>query len=433
MPVTGGGGAAATFARYPLAEGVDLYVLPTQKFKTTALFVYLHLPLARETVTANALLPMVMTRGTERYPTTPELVRHLDSLYGASLGYDVARRGEVHSLLFRLELPAEAYLPGEQGLLERGIATLAQVIFHPATAGAGFKPDFVAQEKKNLKEMIEGLINDKRRYAINRCREILCEGEPFALYHLGRVEDLPAITPESLLAHWQQVLAQAAVHIYVVGDVDGDRVAELVRRHLAFPPGGDRRLPTTTVKRQAGPLKEVQEAQPVNQGVLVVGLRTGITAADPDYYALIVANGVLGAFPHSKLFINVREKNSLAYYAYSAVEAIKGVGFLYAGIEFTNYQKALDISLQQLRDLQEGRISDTEMDATIKALVTDALAGLDSPGRMVEEHLVGLISGRVATVAERIAGYQAVTKDQVAAAAQRFGVEAIYFLTREGT
>lgn len=411
---------------------MNLYILPTDKFKTTSVYVYLQTPLTAETVTANALLPMVMVRGTAAHPTTPDLVRHLDGLYGASVGYDVSRRGEVHSLMFKLEMAAEAYLPGETGLLERGLATLAEVLFRPAMVGSGFKPDFLAQERQNLREMIAGLINDKRRYAINRCREVMCQGEPFSLYHLGRVADLDAITPASLLDHWQRLLESAAVHLFVVGQVEPEQVAEQVRRHFCFPGGAPRTMPRTSVKREAGPLRRVQEPQPVNQGILVVGFRTGVTAADGDYFPLVVTNGILGAFPHSKLFMNVREKHSLAYYAYSSIEAIKGIGFLYAGVDFNNYQQALDISLAQIEELRRGHVSDAEMDATVKAMVNDTLAAMDNPGRLVEDHLAGIITGRPYSAEERIAGYQGVTREQVAAVAEKFGVETIFFLTKEG-
>ncbi|MCG0239182.1 MAG: insulinase family protein [Firmicutes bacterium] len=422
-----------TFQQFPLSPGVTLHVLPTEKFKTTSIYVYLHLPLRRETVTWNALLPMVLVRGTASHPTTPDLVRHLDDLYGASLSYDVARRGEVQSLLFRLDLPSEAYLTGAEGLLERGIATLAEVLFRPAMEGdgAGLKADFVRQEKKNLRERIEGLINDKRRYALSRCREIMCAGESYALYHLGKVEDLDGIDPEGLADHWRRVLAEAAVDLFVVGQVDPEAVHRLIARHFDFPGGRDRTLPATTVVREVRERRTVQEAQPVKQGILVVGFRTGTVAGEPDYFPMLVANGVLGAFPHSKLFMNVREKHSLAYYAYSAVESLKGVGFIYAGIEFADYDRALTIALQQLEDLQQGKITEAEMDATVKALVNDALAVPDSPTRMVEEQVAGILGGRVYTTEERVAGYQAVTPEQVAAAARKFQIDTIYFLTRE--
>lgn len=420
------------FHQIQLADGIHLHVLPTDKFKTVSIFVFLHMPLSEQTITANALLPMVLMRGTASYPTTSALVRHLDELYGASLNYSVARRGEVHSLLFRLEVPAETYLSDAGGLLNRALDTLAEAIFRPHREGQALAANYTAQEKDNLKEFIASLINDKRRYALSRCREEMCVQEPFALYHLGRISDLASITPATLHDHWQSILRTAAVDIAVVGDVELTAIAEGIRRRFSFPGGGTRTVPPTQVKRTADGLRQVQDQQPVNQGVLVLGFRTGTVMRDPEFFPMVVANGILGGYAHSKLFTNVREEHSLAYYAYSGIETIKGIGFMYAGIEFANYEQCLEIILKQVQDLQHGVISDAEMDATIRALVSDSLAAVDSPGRMVEELIAGRIGGRVLTVEERVAAYQSVTRDQVAAAAARFTPELVYFLTKAG-
>lgn len=420
------------FTRFPLGDGVNLYVLATPKFKTVSCFVYLHTPLRAETVTPNALLPMVLVRGTARHPSTPELVRHLDDLYGATVGFDVSRRGETQSLMFRLDMPSEVYLAGADGLLERGLDTLADIILHPALQGDGLGPDFTAQEKANLEEIIKGLINNKLRYSLNRCREVMCEGEPFSLHQQGRVADLPDITPQSLLARWQQVLETAVVDILMVGDVDPAGAVQMVKERFDFPPGFARRLPETLVRREAGPMKRVDEPQPVSQGVMAVGFRTGTVARDPDYFAMVVANGILGGYAHSKLFVNVREKHSLAYQAYSVIEAVKGVGFMYAGVEFANFQQALDISMAQLQALQQGQVTPQEMSATVKALVNDTLAAQDNPGRLVDEFVGGVLAGRPMTTEQRIAGYRSVTPEQAAAAAARFQPETIFALTRAG-
>lgn len=424
---------SAGFVPYSLAEGVNLYVQPSTKFKTTVVYAYFHMPLAPEVVTRNVLLPMVLARASADYPTTAALSRHLDELYGASFGVDVSRRGEVHSILFRMEVPNEQHIPGAQGLLQQGLETLAGIIARPALEGNGFKPDYFEQEAKNLKQTIESLVNDKRRWAMVRCTEAMCKGEPFALYRLGRVEDLAGITPENLRQHHEHVLTTAPVDIFVVGDVEPDTVRDLVQRTLVLPPAGPggRTMPKTSVKREPGrPVQEVTDRLDVNQGLLVVGLRTGITLTDEDYFPMLVANGVLGGFPHSKLFQEVREKNSLAYFAYSAVETVKGVGFMYAGIEFENQAKCREIMLEQLKAMQEGLIEDEEFETTIHTLVNDALSAADHPGAMVDLAVDRVFSGREMSIEDRVQAYRSVTKEQAAAAARKFAVDTVYFLTR---
>ncbi|MFZ5825912.1 MAG: EF-P 5-aminopentanol modification-associated protein YfmF [Bacillota bacterium] len=421
------------FTRFSLAEGVNLYIQATPKFKTTTIYAYFHMPLEPVTVTYDALLPMVLARASADLPTTAALSRQFDDLYGASFGVDVNRRGEVQSIVFRLEVANEQHIPGEEGLLKRGLETLAGIITRPLIVGDGLKAEYVAQESANLRQIIEGLINDKRRYAMVRCTEAMCEGEPFALYRLGRVEDLAVVTPQSLLEHHHRVVTAAPVDIFVIGDLDVEETRNLVSTTLILPPAapGGRKFPETLVKPDPGrPVREVVDRLDVNQGVLVIGFRTGTTLRDELYFPMLVANGVLGGFPHSKLFQEVREKNSLAYFAYSAVETVKGVGFMYAGVEFEDMEKAKAIMLEQLKAVQEGQIADEELETTIETLVNDMLSAADSPGAMADLAVDQVFSGRDLSIEERVAQYRKVTKEQVAAAAQRFTLDTVYFLNK---
>lgn len=419
------------FSRHELAEGVNLFVGNTEKFKTTVIYAYFHTPLHPEWVTPNALLPLVLARASADYPTMAELQRHLDELYGASFGIDINRRGEVHSIIFRMEVPTERYLPEAPNLLEAAIKTLASLVTRPLVEGDGFKADIFEQERTNLQSLIEGLINEKRRWALHRCTEAMCEGEPFALNRLGRVEDLQGITPQSLLNHHKRVLSEATVNLFVIGNVNEEEVKGWVDQYLQLPAGA-RQMPETQVKREVGrDVKEVTDKLDVNQGVLAIGFRTGITVKDEDYFPLLVANGVFGSFPHSKLFQEVREKNSLAYFAYSNVETVKGVGFMYAGIEFAHKERCQEIMLEQLKALQEGEIDDEELETTKRQLVNDLLSSGDSPAALADLAVDRVFSGKEYGLEERVAAIEAVTKEQAAAAAKKFQIDTIYFLTNK--
>jgi len=406
----------------------------TPQFKTSGVYVYFHMPLAPDTVTPNALLPMVLARGSADHPTTAGLARHLDELYGASFGIDVVRRGETHSIVFTLEVAGEQHIPGEEGLFRRGLETLAGIITRPALEGNGFRKDYFEQESANLKQTIESLVNDKRQLALFRCTAAMCAGEPFALYRLGRVEDLARITPESLRQHHERVLRTAPVDMFVVGNVDVEAIRDLVSSTLRLPeagPGG-REMPRTLVKRTvSGSPRLVEDQMDVNQGVLVIGLRTGLTVQDDLYFPMLVANGVLGGYSHSKLFQEVREKHSLAYYAQSFLETVKGVGFMYAGIDFANRNRCQEIMLRQLEAVQDGQITDEELEMTIRALVNDMLAAADDPGAMAELAVDRVFSGKDLSIEDRVRLFQQVTKEQVAEAARHFQVDTIYFLNRK--
>lgn len=421
---------AGDFAERKLKNGATLHVWATPKFKTTTLQVFLHQPLRRQTATQTALLPMVLRRGTRQFPKTIDLWRHLDRLYGAELSGDVLKKGERQIINVGLTLANDKFLGKPENLLSQGMEVLAEVLSDPAREGEAFRPDHVGQEKENLRRQIESLFNDKIYYSMVRCYQEMCEGEPFSVYKYGQVEDVEGPSPEGLYRHYQQLLRSSPMDIFVAGDVDPDSLEPLVERYFGFSREPAPDLPPVQVKgRPAGAVRRVVEPQEVTQGKLCLGFRTGTTRADPAWYPLVVANGVLGGYPHSKLFTYVREKASLCYYAYSSLEGAKGVGMIYSGIEVANYQKALDLIQQQVANTQAGDISDYELDATKKALVRDLVAGEDSPEQKMGAALDMVISGVSETTPQRIEKIRAVTRGQAAEAARLLLLDTVYFLS----
>ncbi|MHB9145278.1 MAG: EF-P 5-aminopentanol modification-associated protein YfmF [Symbiobacteriia bacterium] len=420
---------AGDFTERKLTNGVTLHVWATPKFKTTTLQVFIQQALRPETATQTALLPMVLRRGTRQLPQTIDLWRRLDRLYGAELGGDVLKRGERQIINLGINLANEKFLGTDENLLGEGLEMLAAMTLDPAVEGEAFRPDYVEQEKDNLHRQIESLFNDKIYYSMARCYEEMCQGEPFAVYKYGRAEDIPGITAAGLYAYYRRLLLENPIDIFAAGDVNVDEMAALVERHFSFNRRTPRPLPATEVKSEPGAtVRHVVEPQDVTQGKLCLGYRTGVTRRDADWYPLVVANGVLGGYAHSKLFTHVREKASLCYYAYSSLESTKGLAMIYSGIETDKYDQALALIQEQVAATQRGEISDYEFDATKKALVRDLEASEDSPDQKISAAIDMLINGAEATTESRIRQVQAVTREQAAAAAKHIKLDTIYFL-----
>lgn len=419
------------FARFPLNNGIELYVHSTPKFKTTTVNAFVMQDLTRENATRGSLLASILRRGTEEFPTTEGLNRHLEELYGADLKTDILKKGETQIIQFHLELPNERFLPGQENLLEQGLRILLQVMARPVTQGGGLAGNYVNQEKENLRRRIEGLRNDKRQCAVARCFQEMCRGERFGIYKYGLVEDIAPLEPADLLEYHRRLLSENPIQIYLVGAVEPEAARDLAASVFDFPREGRVTLTPTEVRREAGEVRKVVEAQDVSQGKLCLGLRTGISRRDDGWYALAVANGILGAYPHSKLFQNVREKASLAYYAYSNLEGTKGLGIISAGIEFTDYQRTLDIIEKQIEDLKAGQVSNQDYETTIKAMVNDLRASEDNPAQKINLYLDGVLNGRPEGLSEKIERIRSVTLDQAVEAAGNLQLDTIYFLTNQ--
>ena len=188
--------------------------------------------------------------------------------------------------------------------------------------------------------------------------------------------------------------------------------------------------PGCDVRVSAGPEPIlVEEAMDVSQGKLALGFRTGgLTGGEEDYPALTMCNAIFGGTTLSKLFMNVREKLSLCYYASSMMEKMKGLVLVSSGIEFDKYQTAKDEILAQLKAIQDGQIETWELEGVRRTLIGGYLSTLDDQGRQEEFWLGQAAAGLDTTIEELAAQFETVTREQVAAAARQLVLDTIYFL-----
>ena len=139
-------------------------------------------------------------------------------------------------------------------------------------------------------------------------------------------------------------------------------------------------------------------------------------------------NSVYGSGTHSKLFNNVREKLSLAYYAYSRYVRSKSVIIVGTGIEFDKYVPARDEVFNQLKEMQNGNISDFEIESAKKFIETIYISMKDDPRRMIDFYVAQNIAGDTDGIDEFIAGINKVTRNDIIKAAKSVKANTIYFL-----
>lgn len=405
-----------------------LHTVRTAKYKTNTVIFKMKALLTKKTVTYRALLPYVLQSHTNKYTTTPELRSYLDDLYGAGLYVDVTKKGEYHIISFTVDIVNEKFLHNSTPLLEKAFALLADVLFNPKTKGEAFDPATVDHEKRVLKQRIQSIVDDKMRYSSKRLVEEMCVDEPYALEASGNLEDLEQVTATSLYAYYQQAFAQDELDVYVIGDVSEAEVDRLASQYLSLADRESTVLPRQSVKTMTK-VKEVVEPLDVKQGKLNIGYRTHIVYGDPDYFALQVYNGLFGGFSHSKLFINVREKASLAYYASSRLESHKGLMIVMSGIEQANYKQAVDIINEQFAAMQQGEFSEDDLQQTKAVVKNQLLETIDVTRGLVEILYHNVIANQTITLDEWLKKTEAITKEEVVAVAKKIQVDTIYFLT----
>jgi predicted Zn-dependent peptidase len=411
-------------------NGIHLHTVKTDKFKTNSITLKLKAPLDERTVTMRALLPYVLQSGTSEHPSALQIRSYLDELYGATLHVDISKKGEYQLITFRMDIANENYLNDSTPLLEKALSLLSQILLSPAGTGQSFDDAIIDKEKRSLKQKIDAVYDDKMRYANMRLLEEMCQAEPYRLQPLGKSNEVDGITSESLFQYYKQVLADDEVDLYLVGDLSADEVLQSVEKYFVFPhQRSDSHEKASVTSKQPSEVREVVDKQEVKQGKLHLGFRTNITYGDPDYFALQLFNGIFGGFSHSKLFINVREKASLAYYAASRVESHKGLLLVMSGIEFGNYNQAVDIIKQQMEEMRSGNFSDDEISQTKAVIRNQILETIDTAGGLVEILYHNVVAGSNRTLDDWLTEIDNVSREEIVNVASKIQLDTIYFLT----
>lgn len=408
--------------------GITYHIIPTEKFKTNTLIFKFKAPLRKEDATKRALLSNVLQSGTQQYPSRANMRAYLEDLYGASFSIDLQKKGEYHIISISMEVANEQFLSVPEPLLDKALNFLHEVIFHPLVTDRAFHPEIVKREKETLKQRIQALYDDKMRYANMRLIEEMCKDEPYSIPVNGILEDVDPITPENLYTYYEQVLNEDEVDLYIIGDLDPEAVVRSCDETFSFT----ERTPEHIKDERTFDRKEervVVEKQEVAQGKLNIGYRTNIRYGDDDYFALQMFNGLFGGFPHSKLFINVREKASLAYYAASRLESHKGLMLVMTGIETKNFEQALAIIREQLQAMQKGDFTDKEIEQTKAVIHNQMLETLDTSRGLTEVLYHNVISKKYVTEEMWIDGINKVTKEDIVRVANKIVPDTVYFLS----
>ena len=413
-----------------LRPGVQLTAVQTKKFKSSTLAVRFLTPLSEEDASRNALVPMVLRRGTVEHPDLESLSAALDELYGGSLEPLVRKKGETQCVGFAGSFLDDAYaLEGEQ-VLEPAAELMAEVLLKPYTQDGAFCPDYTRQEKDNLIDRIRAQVNDKRQYAQIRVVAEMCGDEPFGVDRLGSEASAQAIDAKVLWEQYQKLLRTARVELYYCGSADPERVqAAFAPIVNGLPDGGERMAVVRPAKKKAPKHpRRVEESLDVTQGKLAMGFRTNVDAWDEQYPALTLVNAIYGGTTTSKLFMNVREKLSLCYYASSGLMKYKDVMLVSSGVEFDKVSQAEGEILSQLYKCQTGDFSDDEVEWARRSVVSTLLTTLDAQSRL-EDYWLGQAAAGLSEGPDQLASrVEKVTREEAVAAAQDLILDTVYFL-----
>lgn len=419
-------------------EGLSLRACQTEKFKAETVSVSTAIPLSEDRYLTTLLLA-VLGRGCQRYPTLAEISRRLDYLWGAELSFRDYTLGDVHVVGLCADLVSADYLPaGGETVLCEVLELLREILFHPLLDENGLlDAHYVESEKRLQCDAIRAKKNSPRAYAMARCNALLFEGTVRERSALGTVEEVEAVTPEMLTAHWHRLVERMELSCFYLGRRSGEEVARVIGAVLGDATVTEKvKLPVHAflAPPPEREVRRVEDSLPVTQGQLVMGFRFASPFTGRRLFSSTVLSELLGASPVSKLFVNVREKLGLCYFCRAAIERYTSVGTVSCGLDERNRAAAEREILAQIDALSRGEISDAEWEAARSSLSDQMRQMEDAPARADRFYFNCAVTGMEYSPAEWHASLLDVTREEVASLAGEMTLDTVFFLhpTRAG-
>ncbi len=421
------------YIKEKIKDGVNLHLIINNNFKTDLTVFFLTVPLEKETVTKNALIPMVLKSGCQKYPNYKKIVEELEMMYGASFDFGVDKEGDNLILKFYIESINDQFLPEENDNINKAVNILTQVIFNPLADGK-FKKEYLEIEKQNLELLIDSQKDNKDAYAFDKCINIMYKDCGFGLSKYGQKEDLKNIDETNLYEHYKKLVNEAKIDLFISGNFDKEKILSEVKSNNLLQSLNDRKENINRnhfkneIKEKVDVPDEKIEKMEVTQGKLVIGL--DILPNDfQDYrFIAIMYNAIFGDGVNSKLFQIVREKESLAYTAKSMYIVRKNNLFIRCGIEIDNYEKTVNLIKKLLDDMKQGKFTDEDIDKAKKYI----LAGIRAIDAEQDTQIIFLFGQELSklplTVEEYKNNINNVTREDIEKFANLIQINTIYFL-----
>lgn len=414
-----------------IKKGIKLHCIQTEKFKTNLLAMFITVPLTRQNVTLNSVIPAVLKRGTKELKTQEEIAKKLENMYGASFDCGIEKIGDNHVIKFYLESLNDNFIPKEanQDLLKQSVELLLDIILNPLVEKEAFKAEYVKAEKENIKVLIESKIDNKDAYAYNRCVEEMYKNEPYGLYKYGYIEDLEKIDEKNLYKYYKELIENSKIDIFISGELNIEKTANLVaqNQNIIKLPEREAHISNNPREIKNKEIQTIEDKMDITQGKLVMGL--DVNEQDPEAkFKIAIYNVILGESATSKLFQNVREKASLAYTARSNYVRQKSNIYIRCGIEIANYEKAVKIIKEQLEDMKNGKFTEEDIKNAKKYMISGIESIQDEQDSEITYYLGQELSQKLITFKEYAEKIEEITKEDVKEIANKISINTIYFL-----
>ncbi|MBQ9986015.1 MAG: insulinase family protein [Oscillospiraceae bacterium] len=402
-----------------ILPGIKLRVIESSRFKTSCISVQFLSNISEENASEMTIVPRVLRRGTTKHPDMEALAAALDDMYGARVEPVSRKYGDIIMSGFICD-----FVDLDEKLLPGVVNLLGEILFDPKTENASFVESYVDGERSNLIDEIKSEINNKMSYALRRTIENMFENSPYAVNELGTEQTAEKIDARSLFRYYKKMISESPCEVFFSGNYTYEEVEKEILRMFRLC---RRERPGKVSPQKAESAVNIRKTErlEVAQANLIISMRT----ADEDIYKSKLMTAVLGGGTTSKLFANVREKESLCYSTGAMFDSFMKAIYIYSGIDPKNAEVAEKAMLREFEHMIYGNITDEEIDNAKKGMIDDLLTTEDSLYSMEAFWMRAALLGDERPPLEVAAAIKNIDVESVIDAAKGFVPSVTYLLT----
>ena len=411
----------------------NLHIIKTKKFKTVTVQINFKNKLSKEEITYRNLLISVLCEASKKYPSKRALTIATEDLYELSYQSTNYISGKYNVICFDITFLNDEYT--EEGNLESAIDFICEIIFNPlietSHSATKFSKKIFDLAYKSLEENIKAIRENPAIYSKMRLLEEMAPNSIHSYRSCGTLEDLEKITPAKLYEYYQEMLKKDILDIFVIGNVSEAKVRKIISDKIKIRTIKKKsESHFVSMKKRRLLKKTVVDKKNISQSQLAIGFKMDKTTLFEKRYVLSVLSYIFGGGPDSKLFKDVREKNSLCYTISSVGLPLNNGLIVTSGIDKTNFKKVVFLVKKNLKSIKQGNFSKEDI---MKAKVTyvNSIKELEDNPQNILSMYTGIEYLGSDNIDNRIKKINKVNKKDVMRLASKLHLDTIYLLEGE--
>lgn len=410
-------------------DSYKIHTIKTDKFKNCSMEIMFRNNLIKEEITENNMLVDILMHSSKKYPKRRDIAIELENLYSSSVRGFSTRLGNSIMLSFVLDFLNPRYC--DEGYLEEVISLPFELLLNPNVDNLEFDRRSFNIIKNRIKSDIESLKENASRYAFRRSLTLMDKDSPSSYYMTGYLSDLENITPSSLVDTYHRMLNDYICDIYIIGNLDMDKVVQLIKDKFKIKTIKDYKVNLYVDNKIRKKNLDICETGNYEQDSLVMIYNLdNLNKKERDYviqlYNIILGSGGLT----SKLYKYLREENSLCYIVSSMYQKYDGLLLIYSGIDKKDKNKCLKLINKALQEMINGDFTEEELDNAKKAVISSIKMSEDTNGGIINNYLFNELDN-LPLYDERVKEFKKISKKDVIEVAKKVKLNTIYLLSGE--